>query len=110
MRLVALFSVLISASTFASLTATQSAKPEIKVPTDRLGDPLPKGARARLGALRRLGAEFDVHLYEAATGKLRRRLSGHDLPVRSLAFSPSGGLLASGSLDSTVLVWDVYSP
>src|SRR5262249_31443937 len=42
-----------------------------------------------------------------ASGKERGRIPGHNEWVWSLAFSPSGRLLASGSLDHTALVWDV---
>jgi WD40 repeat protein/serine/threonine protein kinase len=35
------------------------------------------------------------------------RLAGHDGPVRSVAFSPNGQLVVSGSEDNSIRVWDV---
>jgi WD40 repeat protein len=52
--------------------------------TDRLGDPLPKGAIARLGTMR-----------------LR-----HDGRVTSVAFAPDGKTLASASVDGTIRIWE----
>jgi RNA polymerase sigma factor (sigma-70 family) len=53
------------------------------------------------------GARDTVLLWELASGKERGRFPGHRERVMSLAFSPNGRLLASGSLDYTALVWDV---
>ena len=51
-----------------------------------------------------------MRLWEATTGKERWRFEGHRHLVRSGAFSPDGKLLATGSHDTTVLVWDLGSP
>ena len=42
----------------------------------------------------------------AATGQLQRELKGHGNGVNSVAFSPNGERLASGSKDNTVHIWD----
>lgn len=52
---------------------------------------------------------FEVFLWSVQTGKLLDVLAGHEGPVSSLAFSPTGNLLASGSWDKTVRVWNVYA-
>jgi RNA polymerase sigma factor (sigma-70 family) len=51
--------------------------------------------------------ESVIYLWELATGKERWRFTGHRGEVRSLAFSPDGKALASGSEDTTILVWDL---
>ena len=51
-----------------------------------------------------------VHLWETATGRPRGWLEGHREAVNGVAWSPDGRFLASGSDDSTILVWDMSDP
>ena len=51
---------------------------------------------------------FEVFLWSVQTGKLLDVLTGHEGPISSLAFSPTGNFLASGSWDKTVRVWTVF--
>lgn len=53
------------------------------------------------------GGYHDVRLWDISTGKLRARFAGHTNQIYSMAWSPSSGLLASASSDSTVRLWDV---
>jgi dipeptidyl aminopeptidase/acylaminoacyl peptidase len=48
-----------------------------------------------------------VRLLEKVTGKERVHFAGHAGQVKALSFSPDGRRLASGSFDTTILVWDV---
>ena len=50
-----------------------------------------------------------IQLWDVASRKETATLRGHSHGVRSLAFSPDGDLLASGSSDSTVKLWNVAS-
>ncbi len=48
-----------------------------------------------------------VILWDVATGSELRKLFGHGENIYSIAFSPDGSLLVSGSGDHTVRLWDV---
>ncbi len=48
-----------------------------------------------------------IHLWNLETGKKQHTFSGHKWTVNTLAFSPDGKTLASGSDDGTILLWGV---
>jgi WD40 repeat protein len=97
---------------------------------DRYGDPLPPGARARLGTLRLRHRGMSTYavayspdgrvvasagapggglsLWDAATGKLLREL-GPVWHVFALAFSPDSRRLATGDGGRNLRLWDVAS-
>jgi WD40 repeat protein len=51
----------------------------------------------------------DVLLRNPESGQDLRRLSGHDHPVKSVAYGPDKKLLFSGSFDGSTRVWDPAS-
>ena len=55
----------------------------------------------------------DVALWDVATGKQLTTFSGHgnqhQHQITSLAFNPNGNMVASASVDGTVLLWDITS-
>ena len=56
------------------------------------------------------GSNFDgtIGLWDMAKGGVKRAvLEGHTEAIYSIAFSPDGTLLASGSRDKSVRIWDV---
>ena len=85
---------------------------------------LPEGALARLGkgsigwgdgpvayspdgARLAVATSLGIWLYDADTGAETALFTGHTDDVNSVAFSPDGTTLASGSGDGTVLLWDM---
>ena len=52
---------------------------------------------------------FDIHIWSVQTGQLLDQLSGHQGPISSLAFTPSGSMLVSGSWDHTVRLWSIFN-
>jgi RNA polymerase sigma factor (sigma-70 family) len=104
---------------------TAAAAPPSSPVQDRYGDPLPPGALARLGTTRfrhdswltafalspdgrtlAAASGRSIHLWDAATGRERLRLEGHEESVRCLAWSSDGATFVSGGDDNTVRLWD----
>jgi WD40 repeat protein len=54
-----------------------------------------------------LSDKATVELWDFATSKVRAIFSGHSDFVDSMAFSPDGRTLATGSVDHTICLWDV---
>jgi WD40 repeat protein len=48
-----------------------------------------------------------IKLWRVSDGSLVRTLTGHTDSVWSVSFSPDGRLLASGSRDNTIKLWQV---
>lgn len=52
---------------------------------------------------------YDIYMWSVQTGQLIDTLSAHEGPVCSLHFAGEGGVLASGSWDKSVRIWNVFS-
>jgi WD40 repeat protein/class 3 adenylate cyclase/tRNA A-37 threonylcarbamoyl transferase component Bud32 len=58
------------------------------------------------GASSEMGVDNTVRVWDVSTGEERQVLRGHTSNVWSVAFSPDGLQLATGSADRTIRVWD----
>jgi WD40 repeat protein len=75
-------------------------------PADRQGQ-MVRVAVAGAAALVVLGVIFAVFLRGSGGGEGRLlSLTGHSGPVSSIAFSPNSALIAAGSSDKSVMIWD----
>ena len=53
--------------------------------------------------------KVSIRLWDVTTGENVHTFWGHPTDVQCLAFSPDGAILASGSFDGTILLWDTTS-
>ena len=51
--------------------------------------------------------KVSIRLWEVSTGENIATFWSHPTDIQDLAFSPDGALLASGSFDGTILLWDM---
>lgn len=55
-------------------------------------------------------ASKTIQMFDAGDGAVMQALNGHQDHVQSLAFSPDGSLLVSGSRDKTLRLWKAKNP
>lgn len=52
------------------------------------------------------GSDAVVHVWDAATGREVRQLTGHTGDIEAIAFSPDGTKIVSGAADFSAILWD----
>ena len=71
------------------------------------GSVLATGGWGQMSGFLGISNEYPIRLWSANTKQLLETFQGHTDDVTSLAFSPDGSILASGSRDDTIHVWYV---
>ena len=80
---------------------------------------LPEGAKARLGKGKineikyspdsthlAIASSIGIWIYDAQIGEELELIREHLLGITSVAFSPDGNILATGSYDRTIFLWE----
>jgi WD40 repeat protein len=89
-------------------TANVKAMPSVARSGKNSGGPLcALSADGRMVATTTMGANDEVLLWDVESGAMLARLPTGSWYITALAFSPDGSTIASGSLDTTILLWDV---
>lgn len=52
-------------------------------------------------------ADGSIRLWNASAGTVITTFNGHAKAITSLAFDEAGAMLASGSQDTTIILWDI---
>jgi len=65
---------------------------------------------SQMGTALAAGIDTDVRVYDARTGKLRRKCTGFVTRVLSIAFSNDGSRVIGGAFERELRVWDLENP
>ena len=55
------------------------------------------------------GGDRQVYLWDTVTGRILRQFHGHHLKINAICFNEDSSVLASGSDDKSVRLWDMRS-